>query len=181
MLAYDTTSLSSLVKAKYTLELLTSSKTYTGGLSLKLQDPLEHTKYRTTHKFAGSLITVHHKTRSGTYVNISPLNKNWETIRTSKTQKFKIYPSWYTYIPIQTKKGFITATILRFINLSSTTTILLEAVRQFIAELQVLGYTARFIRRTIIDYSRRLRWRKSVHFPSFASVTNLDIIKHRAN
>ena len=175
--AYDTNSLSSLAKAKYTLELLTSNKTYTGGLSLKLQDPIQSSKEKTIHKFAGSLISIYHRPTLDTRLSIAPLNKNWESIQTK--QKFKIYPSWYTYIPIQMKKGFITATILRFISLSSTITTLLESVRQFILELKIIGYNTNFIRRTICQYTRRLRWRRNIHFPIFTSISNLHVLSER--
>ena len=152
--AYDQKCPVSKEEALFTLARLTCGKTYTGGLSLKLQESFETNSKYQINKFAGTLITTYY---NPTLIEVKPFNKNWDSIEAVGKQKLKIYPHWQSYIPLQIKMGFITGTIIRFLNFSTKISDAEIAAYQFVKELILIGYPKNFICKTIARYKSRLQ------------------------
>jgi len=139
--------------AEEALRILTSDNTYKGGLSLKIQEPLESHPDRTVNKFAGAILNL--KNSYPISLDIAPHNKNWEHLSEQGVQKIKIYPPWDTYLPLHVKAGFVTGSLLRFMRLSSTEELACLSAYKFFAELSILGYPPAFLKNSLRNLTSR--------------------------
>lgn len=152
--AYKPTKPETKILAEKLLKDLTSPQTYTGGLSLKIQEPISADSTKQKNKFTGSIVNT--TIKKSPNITITPLNKNWNHIVENGIRKYKIYPMWQSYIPHHIKSGFIYGMILRIIRSSTKTKAAEEAALRFLFELHHIGYPKRVITRTLKSHIKRL-------------------------
>jgi hypothetical protein len=150
--------------------IIASNSTYTGGLQLETQDFEAVTKYTTTHKFAGTLITVTRQAE-GITLTCAPFLKNWASLQDQGRQKFPCFIDNFSYTPDHYKLGVQITTYIRLNGQSSNHNILLDAMYKNALEMYSLGYDSNFLLKALRHLGNTsLFWRRM----SFLFATQLD-------
>ena len=137
---------------------------YADGLTVK-REPItmymKGTQKRFKTDFAGMTITGNLIPEHSADFTCETLNKNWEHLKKTGTQKIAKYPPNVSYIHDRIKTGVIIGSMIRMKTQNSNQQLLHKHIARNLTEMKAIGYTQNFLGKTLFKLKKKPGWQNT--------------------